>query len=394
LADRFDLRAETAQGFPYTKRNASAVGQALAELICPCEPKKGLITDLDDVLWAGLLGEVGVDGVHWSLEEDAQLHGIYQQFLASLASAGVLIGGASKNDAALVEQAFAREDLLLPRTSIFPIEAHWAQKSDSVRRILAKWNVLPSAVVFVDDSRMEVAEVQAAFPEMDCLVFPKDDHVAFWQFLYDLRRRFAKTTISEEDQFRLESLRDSAVMQDSASSNHHSLDEFLSDAEGEITFDLTKPTTDLRALELLNKTNQFNLNGRRLDHAEWSRLLGDPERFVLTVSYQDKFGRLGRIAVMIGSCAEKRLVLTHWVMSCRAFSRQIEFHCLDYLFTRFGAAEAVFAVQSTGRNGPLLEFLQRLFDAAAKPNSVLSRAEFTKRAPKLPHKIQEVCALV
>ena len=59
---RFDLRTEITQGFPFKTFHASVVGELMAELICRQEPKKGLITDLDDTLWAGILGEVGVEG--------------------------------------------------------------------------------------------------------------------------------------------------------------------------------------------------------------------------------------------------------------------------------------------------------------------------------------------
>ena len=60
-------------------------------------PKKGLITDLDDTLWAGILGEIGVEGISWDMANRAHVHGLYQQFLSSLASAGVLLAVASKN---------------------------------------------------------------------------------------------------------------------------------------------------------------------------------------------------------------------------------------------------------------------------------------------------------
>lgn len=60
LGKRFDFRTEVTQWFPYKTVHASNVGELLAELICGREPKKGLITDLDDTLWSGVLGEVGV----------------------------------------------------------------------------------------------------------------------------------------------------------------------------------------------------------------------------------------------------------------------------------------------------------------------------------------------
>ena len=39
----------------------------LARLVHPPAAKKGLILDLDDVLWSGIVGEAGVDGVTWEI---------------------------------------------------------------------------------------------------------------------------------------------------------------------------------------------------------------------------------------------------------------------------------------------------------------------------------------
>jgi FkbH-like protein len=365
------------------------MGELLADLMFRREPKKGLITDLDDTLWAGILGEVGVQGVHWRLDEHAQLHGLYQQFLASLASTGILIAVASKNDAALVERAFERDDLLLSRKGVFPIEAHWRPKSESVQHILKKWNLLQDSVVFVDDSPMEVAEVQRAFPEMECLLFPKDDYSAFWGLLSHLRNRFAKPRISEEDSLRLQSIRDSSAFLEPVDREPNSLDDFLQQAEGRLTFRCGKPVEDARAFELINKTNQFNLNGKRYDWAAWSKFLKDSQRCLVTVSYEDKFGKLGKVAVLIGSSTATKFVVESWVMSCRAFSRRIEFHSLQYIFDKFGADEIVFELQATNRNGPLTAFLQELVDGPAGANPRLTRSSFLRKAPKTPHHVQE-----
>jgi len=390
IGKRFDLRTEITQGFPYKTSHASVIGEIFAELICHRQPKKGLITDLDDTLWAGILGEVGVEGVHWHLEEHAQLHGLYQQFLASLASAGTLVAVASKNDATLVDQAFARDDLLLSRASIFPTEANWRPKSESVQRILQKWNVLADSVVFVDDSPMEVAEVQRAFPEMECLVFPKEDYPAFWRLLGHLRDRFGKTAISEEDSLRLQSIRNSGAFRELSAGERNSVDDFLREAEGRLTFHLGKPVEDARAFELINKTNQFNLNGKRYDEAAWSKFLRDSRTCLVTVSYEDKFGKLGRIAVLIGRSVATKFVVENWVMSCRAFSRRIEFHLLQYLFEKFAADEIIFEVQDTSRNGPLIEFLQQLLDKPVEANLQLPKSFFRRKAPKMPHHVKEV----
>src|SRR5262249_28895411 len=227
----------------------------LAQLVKPAAPKKGLITDLDDTLWRGILGEVGVEGVTWDLDHYSHLHGLYQQLLQSLAEAGVLIGVASKNDPARVGLALKRGDLVIARDRLFPVSVHWGRKSDSVTEILRVWNVGADSVVFLDDSPLELAEVQAAHPGMECLLYPVDDDQAVYALLEQLRDRFGKSRLSEEDQIRLESIRNAAVFSTEKVGQEGTPDGVLAEADAEVTLDFTKEPLDARALELVNKTN-------------------------------------------------------------------------------------------------------------------------------------------
>jgi FkbH-like protein len=386
---RFDFRSEVMTGFPYSVAHASKVAELLAVLIHNPAPKKGVITDLDDTLWAGILGEVGVESLAWSLDQNAHLHGIYQQFLGSLASAGVLLGVASKNDPTLIEMAFGRKDLLVSRDCIFPFVVHWNPKSGSVQRILETWNIGSDSVVFIDDSPMEVAEVKAAFPDMECLVFPKDDHQAFWKMLWRLREFFGKSVLSAEDEFRLRSIRDANVLRKPPVGTPDSLDEFLSHVEAKIHFTFGKSPEDPRAFELINKTNQFNLNGVRFNESAWVNCLKDPAAFLVVVSYEDKYGPLGKIAVIMGNAADKKVFVDAWVMSCRAFSRRIEHQCLQYLFKKFAAEEILFDFRQTPRNSPLQEFFLQWSNGPLSEKTSISRAMFVARNPSLFHRVEE-----
>ena len=158
---RHDVKMDLHAGFPYTLSHADVLAEVSVQCLFPAPPKKGIITDLDQTLWKGILGDVGVEGISWSLEDKSQGHAIYQQALASLADSGVLVAIASKNDPKLVEAALQRPDLLLLPSQIFPVEASWGVKSEAVGRILQAWNIGADSVVFVDDSQMELAEVSA-----------------------------------------------------------------------------------------------------------------------------------------------------------------------------------------------------------------------------------------
>jgi FkbH-like protein len=390
LARRFDLKAEITTGFPYTLEHVSSLAELLTTLIQDSRPKKGLITDLDDTIWAGILGEIGVDGIRWDMAGNAHMHGLYQQFLGSLASAGVLIAVASKNDPALVEQALARGDMLLSKESLFPLEVHWKAKSESVRRIVETWNIGPADVIFIDDSPMEVAEVHAAFPEMECIVFPKGNYQATWDLLKRLRNSFGKKSVSPEDVIRLQSIRAESALKSSTPRSELGADDFLLRAEAVITFCLAANARDNRAFELVNKTNQFNLNGKRYSESDWLSFLQDPAAFLLTASYEDKFGPLGKIAVVMGKIADHKVHVSTWVMSCRAFSRRIEHHCLKYLFEKLDAEEIVFEYKLTPRNGPIQDFFAELLEGRYGPTPSVRKAYFSAKAPALFHHIVEV----
>jgi FkbH-like protein len=389
-AGRYDLNTDVSAGFPYSLPHASASAELIAGLIQNRPPKKGLITDLDDTLWAGIVGEDGVEGVSWTVDRRGHIHGLYQQFLASLASAGILVGVASKNDAATVDRVFDRKDLLISKNDMFPFEVHWARKSESVKRILAAWNVGADSVVFIDDSPMEVAEVHASFPEMECIVFPKSDHTALWRLLRHLRDLFGKPFITTEDTLRLSSIRDSAAWRHFSNSGPGGVcDEFLKASEGCVVIDLSQSGDDPRAFELVNKTNQFNLNGRRFTEQEWKSYFINSTAFLLTASYKDKYGALGKIAVMIGKRVERKVHIDSWVMSCRAFSRRIEYHCLQCLFEILEVDEAVLSYEATSRNAPLQQFLRDLFQTEPAPRATIKSEQLTVSAPALLHRVQQ-----
>jgi FkbH-like protein len=167
-------------------------------------------------------------------------------------------------------------------------------------------------------------------------------------------------------------------------------DNFLRNAEATVSICFNADARDSRALELINKTNQFNLNGRRMSDVEWESFLRNPEAFLLTASYEDKYGPLGKIAVVMGKMGAPRPHVTAWVMSCRAFSRRIEHQCLKYLFKKLNADEIVFEYQATARNGPLQEFLKELSGETPVPGFSVSRACFEAKASALFHRIVEI----
>lgn len=387
LRDRHAVSSDLLHGFPYTVAHAEALGRLLAGLVGPRRPRKGLVTDLDETLWRGIAAEDGPGAVAWSLEAGAGVHGLYQQMLGSLAEQGVLLAVASKNDPATVQAALARSDLLLDRERVHPVEASWGPKSESITRILGAWNLGAESVVFVDDDPMELAEVRLAHPAVECLRFPSGDPQAAWELLARLQELFGRERVTPEDGLRARSLRQAPAA--GAAAPGGSRETLLAEARARLSLSFAKDL-EPRALELVNKTNQFNLNGRRYTEGEWQSLLRADDSFVLLAAYEDRYGPLGRIAVMAGRSSGPAASVEVWVMSCRAFSRRIEHRCLERVFRRLGVAELQLDFAETPRNGPFREFLASLLGEQPAPGVRLTRSAFEERCPPLHHQVSEV----
>ena len=385
---RFDLKSDLKAGLPYTIKHADALAALLAKTLVPPAPKKGIISDLDDTMWKGIVGEVGPENVHWDLHGDAQMHGLYQKMLGSLSDHGTLVGVASKNDPAVVAKAFERSDMILRPEQVFPIEASWNAKSGAVKRILETWNIAADSVIFVDDSPMELAEVAAQHPGIECVLFPREDPVAALQMLRRLRDLCGKDKVSSDDLLRLASIRQGAAFREQAEGGS-APESFLEQAQAVVTFDFSA-AGEPRTLELVNKTNQFNLNGRRWAPADWHKETSSDRSLTVAVSYEDKFGPLGCIAVVKSRFHEDRLLVDTWVMSCRAFSRRIEHQTLRLLFENAGVDEIEFAFEPTAKNGPTQEFITSFLGETPQGAFRLRKSKFDELCPSLYHEVREL----
>jgi len=265
---------------------------------------------------------------------------------------------------------------------------HWNAKSGSVGRILETWNIGADSVIFVDDSPMELAEVAAAHPGIECVLFPKDDYDACLAMMRHLRDRCGKERVSADDAVRLQSIRQGAAFREQASEGA-APESFLQQIGAVITFDVAA-WSEPRVLELVNKTNQFNLNGRRYAEADWRKLAAEPGAFLAAVSYEDKFGPLGTIAVVAGRVAGSTLAVAAWVMSCRAFARRIEHQTLKMMFEATNAREISFDFVPTAKNGPLRDFFATFVGEEPHEEFSLTRAQFEARCPALYHEVREM----
>ena len=82
----------------------------------------------------------------------------------------------------------------------------------------------------------------------------------------------------------------------------------------------------MRTVQLLAKTNQFNLTTRRHTREEVLGLVGTPGSIAMTLRVGDRFGDYGLVSVLIGVPAGESdtIRIDTWLMSCRVIGRTVE----------------------------------------------------------------------
>ncbi len=386
LEERWSLRSELEFDFPYSVRHADAMAREMAHVLVQPPRKKGLVVDLDNTLWAGIVGDDGVANVSWELASHSQHHAFFQRLLNLLAESGILVGIASKNDAAVAEEALNRPDLLVDRQHLFPVLANWGAKSESVRAIARAWNVAENSLVFVDDSELEREEVARSQPGIDAIAFPVGNVNDMPQLMQKLRDYFGVVSITAEDRLRVASMRSGAELAEKVESNGELSDEVLAGLEAKLRISERTLAQSARALQLINKTNQFNTNGKRWEASELSEFLNSGGKLI-SVEYGDRYGHLGEISSVLVKLDGSNLQIDAWVLSCRAFARRIEYATIQTLVSHFQAQTVRIDVKGTGRNGPALRALAVMAgtnsDNDLDEAMIVTTADLSDRLPKV-----------
>ncbi|MFZ4403948.1 MAG: HAD-IIIC family phosphatase [Pseudobdellovibrionaceae bacterium] len=306
--------------------------------------KKLLITDLDNTFWGGILGDDGIEGLHYSETSKGKRFFLYQKFLNFLNDNGVILAICSKNDQNAVIQAFESLNFICKQNRFSKIVANWNLKSQNIDFICKELNILPSSAVFIDDNPLEIEEVKINCPDIQTILF---DTSQVDSFLLSIGAYFVKPHPSTSVEERKESykvLEKINLAQSTLSTDGYF--NYLTSINMCLSIHKLTGGDRNRAFELLNKTNQFNLNGHRFSIEEFNNLLDN----IWTVSLVDQFAEHGIIGIVIlkDSCLEQ------FVLSCRVFSRNIEDAIVDF----FKDQIRFVSFCKTLKNDPTAEFLK------------------------------------
>ena len=329
--------------------------------------RKCLVLDLDNTLWGGVVGDDGVGGLvlgQGSAEGEAYL--AFQHYARDLAARGVILAVVSKNDEANALEAFeTHPEMVLKRSDIAVFLANWDDKAQNLRRVAATLKIGLDALVFADDNPFERNLVRA---ELAMVAVPElpDDPARYARCLADAGF-FESVTVTSEDRAR-GGLYAANAARTVASAEAADLPTYLAGLEMRL---LWKPFDEAglaRTVQLINKTNQFNLTTRRTSEDEVRTRMARKDCLCLQFRLVDRFGDNGMIGVVIaqeaggGDCA-----LETWLMSCRVLGRQVENAMLEVVAgeaRRLDAERLIGLYRPTPKNGMVRDLYPRLGFAA------------------------------
>lgn len=292
--------------------------------------KKALALDLDNTLWGGVVGDDGPENIAIGQETGlSQSYYEFQSYIKSLKSLGVVLTVCSKNE---YENALAGlnhpEGIVKPEDFVV-IKANWENKDRNLLETASELNILPEAIVFVDDNPAEREIVRSSLPKISV---PEIDSVENYIITLDRGGYFEVTNFSEDDIKRTE-MYQANVQRTALQASFGDYHEYLLNLDMQAIIDDFIPVYLQRITQLTNKSNQFNCTTKRYTQAEIEKIYQDPSYMKLYGKLTDKFGDNGVVSVVIGKKIENANILDIelWLMSCRVLKREMEFAMLDTL---------------------------------------------------------------
>jgi FkbH-like protein len=295
--------------------------------------KKVLVLDLDNTLWGGVIGEEGLNGIEVGPPSaTGEAHLALQQYAAEFKERGILLAVCSKNNEEDAKAPFLKHEGMRLRLDDFVVfVANWQDKPTNIRNMAKGLNLGLDSFVFLDDNPIERALVRQEIPE---IAVPEigSDPSRFIEIL-DAADYFDVDQLSAEDLDRSVDYMKN-VQREALRADSESLESFLKGLEMSCEHGEVADHVMARVVQLMGKTNQFNLTTRRYSEAQIRGIMANPLAWTHYFRLKDKFADNGLVGVMIAVPSSSNLgawELDTWLMSCRVIGRKLEHFMMDAL---------------------------------------------------------------
>jgi FkbH-like protein len=326
-----------------------------------CGPRrKCLVVDLDDTLWGGVLGEQGMHGIALGHTYPGNAFRRFQQAVLGLSRRGVLLAINSKNNPdEVLEVLESHPDMVLRAHHFSAMQINWRDKADNMLEIAEALGIGLDSLVFFDDSPAECAAMRRLRPEILTIQAPRD--VLNYPGALARSCAFERLSITGEDRRRGQMYRDE-VQREQHRASATSVGAFLESLQMAAEIRPVDRFSLPRAVELTQKTNQFNLTTRRYGAAEMAQAADGGNRAAFSLRLVDRFGDHGIVGLAVVRIDENAAAIETFLLSCRVIGRSAETALLAFLVEwarsrRLERLEGEFI--PTRKNAPAADFYAR-----------------------------------
>lgn len=323
---------------------------------------KCLVLDLDNTLWGGVVGDDGLNGILLGQGDPVgEAFLTFQRYVLDLKKRGIILAVCSKNDDKTARAPFrSRSEMLLKEEDIACFVANWNDKASNLREIASTLNIGTDALVFVDDNPFERNFVRKVIPEVIVPELPVDP--ALYVDCVAGAGYFEGLSLTADDRQRAEQYK-ANIEREALRTTTSDLSGYLRSLDMELLWGRFDESGMSRVVQLLNKTNQFNLTTKRYSEADARDLLADDRVLTWQIRLRDRFGDNGVVSLLIArGNATGGLEVDTWLMSCRVLGRQVEEAALNLLVSdarRLGYRRVIGEYRPTAKNAMVKDMYRR-----------------------------------
>jgi FkbH-like protein len=291
--------------------------------------KKCLVLDLDGVLWGGIIGEDGIEGVQLGKDYPGNVYRDFQKEILKLYNKGVILAINSKNNKEDVMELFQRHpDMILRKEHFASMRINWKDKASNMKEIAQELNIGLDSMIFIDDSPVERELIRQKLPGVKVIELPQDPS-EFSQFLANLDD-FESVVYSEEDKKRGQFYR-ARVLTQRLKEETISLDDFYYSLQMVAIIKLADDTVIPRLAQMTQRTNQFNLTTKRYTETDILRFANSKEFLVYYLRLKDRFTDNGIVGETILIEKDAIWEIDTFLLSCRVMGRTVETAFLSHI---------------------------------------------------------------
>jgi FkbH-like protein len=285
---------------------------------------KCLVLDLDNTLWGGVIGDDGLEGIVLGQgSASGEAYVAVQEYAREQARRGIILAVCSKNDDPVAREPFQEHpDMALKISDIACFVANWQDKASNLRQIAERLNIGVDSLVFLDDNPFERALIRQELPIVAVPEVSED--AALYPYALADAGYFESLVVTDEDRERSGQYQGNTkreVLRESSTD----MNSYLRSLEMKLIWRRFDQIGLQRTVQLINKTNQFNLMTRHYTDTDVQSIMSDPRAVGLQLRLTDRFGDNGIIGIVIGQLQDNSAMLIDtWLMSCRVLGRQVE----------------------------------------------------------------------